>query len=283
VRLADLGGLVKPPQTLLLMFTAYCAYLAAGGRSLPDLAVLTAAEGLAISGTTAANMYLERDIDSVMPRTSRRPIPSGAVPPGAAAALAASAFLAALAISSAWSRPLALTILVGFLSDILVYTNIAKRATPNSVALGGIAGAMPALGGWALARGFTAAGLVLSAVVLAWIPMHIWFIATYYLEDYRLAGIPMMPVIRGQSEAAAYAEGAIAAMPALSWAYFALTRRGLLAAAAASALSALAIRSVEGFRRSPSRDAARAIFKMASPLLAVIFLLEALEGALGIP
>ncbi len=278
-----LVGLFKPSQTLLLMATAYCSYLAAGGRSPLDLAVLTASEALAISGTTAANMYLERDIDAVMPRTSGRPLPSGSISSQAALALATSMFLASIAISSLRSSALTLTILVGFLSDILIYTNIVKRLTPYSVVLGGIAGAMPSLGGWVLARGFTPAGFLLAATVLAWIPMHIWFIASYYADDYALAGIPMMPVVKGPSEAARYAEYSTAAMPAMTWAYFALARRGLIAAIASTAMAALAIRRMEDFRRSPSRDRARGVFKMASPLIAVIFLLEALEGALSLP
>ncbi|MGC8969983.1 MAG: heme o synthase [Conexivisphaera sp.] len=283
MRSRDLLELIKPPQTLLLLVTSYCAYLAAGGRSPLDLAVLTVAEALAISGTTAANMYLERDIDALMPRTSRRPLPSGSVPPGAAVALAAASFLASLAVSSLWSRGLTLTILVGFLSDVLIYTEIVKRVTPYNVILGGIAGAMPALGGWALARGLTPAGLLLAAIVLAWIPMHIWFIATYYADDYRLAGIPMMPVVRGPSEAARYTEYSTLAIPALAWAYWAAARRGIVAALVASALAALAVRRAEEFRRSPTRDAARAMFKLASPMIAVVFVLEAIEGILGIP
>jgi protoheme IX farnesyltransferase len=283
VRSSAVAELVKPSQTLLLMVTAYCSYLAAGGRSPLDLVILTVSEVLAISGTTAANMYLERDIDALMPRTSRRPLPSGSISPGSAVALASSMFLVSVIISSIWSGALTLTILVGFLSDILVYTNIVKRMTPYSVVLGGIAGAMPALGGWVLARGFTPAGFLLAAVVLAWIPMHIWFIATYYADDYALAGIPMMPVIRGPSEAARYTEYSTASIPALAWAYYAITRRGLLAAVVATALAALALRRAEDFRRSPTRDAAREMFKMASPLIAVVFVLEALEGVLGIP
>ena len=218
MRSSAVAELVKPSQTLLLMVTAYCSYLAAGGRSPLDLVVLTVSEVLAISGTTAANMYLERDIDALMPRTSRRPLPSGSISPGSAVALASSMFLVSVIISSMWSGALTLTILVGFLSDILVYTNIVKRMTPYSVVLGGIAGAMPALGGWVLAR-----------------------------------------------------------------AYYAITRRGLLAAVVATALAALALRRAEDFRRSPTRDAAREMFKMASPLIAVVFVLEALEGVLGIP
>ena len=283
MRPGDIAGLIKPSQTLLLMVTAYCSYLAAGGRSPLDVVVLTAAEALAISGTTAANMYLERDIDALMPRTSRRPLPSGSVSPAAAVAISTSMFLASVVVASLRSGALALTILVGFLSDILVYTDIVKRVTPYSVVLGGIAGAMPALGGWALAEGFTPGGILLSAVVLAWIPMHIWFIATYYLDDYRMAAVPMLPVIRGPSYAARYTEYSTAAIPALAWAYYAIEHRGVLAAIVATVLAAVAVKRAEDFRRTPSRDAALGMFKMASPLIAVVFVLEAIEGLLGLP
>ncbi len=208
MRSSAVAELVKPSQTLLLMVTAYCSYLAAGGRSPLDLVVLTVSEVLAISGTTAANMYLERDIDALMPRTSRRPLPSGSISPGSAVALASSMFLVSVIISSMWSGALTLTILVGFLSDILVYTNIVKRMTPYSVVLGGIAGAMPAL---------------------------------------------VKELMNDRSYAASLGEE--------------LTGNG----------------RAEDFRRSPTRDAAREMFKMASPLIAVVFVLEALEGVLGIP
>ena len=133
----------------------FCSYLIAGGRSLEALVIGGLAEFLAIAGTTAMNMYLEVDIDSLMPRTSRRPLPSGALQPTVALYFAALSFLAGVLLSHAISPLLTLTILIGFFSDILVYTNIAKRTTPMNILLGGsldrcrlkAVGCWPAAGG----------------------------------------------------------------------------------------------------------------------------------------
>ncbi len=275
--------LTKPKQTALLMVTMYGAYLAAGGLSPIDIVILSAADFLAIAGTTAMNMYLEFDIDAIMPRTSGRPLPSGHVSMGSALLFSSSLFLAGLFLASLFSKPLAFTILIGFLADILVYTDIVKRRTPYNILLGGVAGGMPALGGWAMARGSIGlSGLLLAAVVMAWIPMHIWFIASYFYDDYRLAGIPMLPVISGPARASRATEISLAIMSALTWTYLALESRGLIAALATTMISVVAMKKIEDFRRNPGRETARSMFKLASPVVAVVFLLEAVEGVFGL-
>ncbi|MET1101281.1 MAG: heme o synthase, partial [Pyrodictiaceae archaeon] len=210
--------LVKPRQTLLLLVTMYGAYFAAGGRDLATLLWMSIAGFLSIAGTTAMNMVLERDIDSLMPRTASRPIPAGLVKPASAASFSVATYTLGALVGTMVNPVFTLTILLGYFFDILIYTNLVKRSTPLNIVLGGVAGGMPALGGWAAARGaIELGGSLLSLLVMAWIPMHIWFIATYFLEDYRKAGVPMAPVVLGPVRAAYLTEASTIIMIVISW------------------------------------------------------------------
>ncbi|KSW12263.1 hypothetical protein CF15_05800 [Pyrodictium occultum] len=152
---------------------------------------------ISIAAVTALNMYFDRDIDAAMPRTKDRPLAAGRMNPrsvlaGSSILLAASLVIAALHINVYYS----VAILIGFLFDIVAYTILLKRKTPLSIIAGAIAGGAPALGGWAAATGvIDVNGLLLSLLVVAWVPAHIWFLATFYREDYRKANVPMLPVI----------------------------------------------------------------------------------------
>lgn len=278
--LTDLLRITKPRQTLLLLTTMLCSYLIAGGRSLEALVIGGLAEFLAIAGTTAMNMYLEVDIDSLMPRTSRRPLPSGALQPTVALYFAALSFLAGVLLSHAISPLLTLTILIGFFSDILVYTNIAKRTTPVNILLGGVAGSMPALGGWVLASGWGAGGVILALIVMAWIPMHIWFLAIYFEDDYRSAGVPMLPVVAGPVKTSTIVEASLVVLALLTWALYLAEGVGLSAAIASTILTASSIRTIESFKKTLDKRVAKSLFKTGSPLLAVVFVLAALESLL---
>lgn len=278
--LTDLLRITKPRQTLLLLTTMFCSYLIAGGRSLEALVIGGLAEFLAIAGTTAMNMYLEVDIDSLMPRTSRRPLPSGALQPTVALYFAALSFLAGVLLSHAISPLLTLTILIGFFSDILVYTNIAKRTTPMNILLGGVAGSMPALGGWVLASGWGAGGVILALIVMAWIPMHIWFLAIYFEDDYRSAGVPMLPVVAGPVKTSTIVEASLVVLALLTWALYLVEGVGLSAAIASTILTASSIRTIESFKKTLDKRVAKSLFKTGSPLLAAVFVLAALESLL---
>lgn len=274
--------LVKPRQTLLLLVTMYGAYFAAGGRDLATLLWMSIAGFLSIAGTTAMNMVLERDIDSLMPRTASRPIPAGLVKPASAASFSVATYTLGALVGTMVNPVFTLTILLGYFFDILIYTNLVKRSTPLNIVLGGVAGGMPALGGWAAARGaIELGGSLLSLLVMAWIPMHIWFIATYFLEDYRKAGVPMAPVVLGPVRAAYLTEASTIIMIVISWLFVVLEGYGLLAAITALILGALSVKNIRAFRRKPTREHAYSMFKFASPLLASIFTVLALEAQLG--
>jgi protoheme IX farnesyltransferase len=223
---ALVGGLVKVKQTLLLVFTAYAAYVAGGGLSKGILRQLelVAISFTAVASVTAINMYFDRDIDAVMKRTRSRPLASGRIRPGyalaASLALLVASIIAGYRVFNIWYS---IGIMVGFVFDIFAYTLLLKRRSPVNIVAGAVAGGAPALGGWAAATGgIDAAALLFSLIVAAWVPAHIWFLATFYRDDYERAGVPMLPVVADPS-----AVGAAIAIAAMATGY-AIAALGLM-------------------------------------------------------
>ncbi len=274
-KIKDLMIMTKPMQLMLLSVTMYGAYLASTRYlSLKTLMLLTLTAIGAIGGVTALNMYLETDIDSIMERTKKRPLVRKSLTKGEA--LLGISILIVIGLISAMliNKYVALSVLIGLYSDIIMYTEIAKRRTVTNILLGGIAGGMPALGGWAAGRGtFDLAGTLLSAIVMAWIPMHIWFISYYYKEDYARAGIPMAPVVLSVKDVASLIKLSLAVMAGLSWGFLVLRGYGFLSAFVTSALVVLSIKKVNEWERNPTKEMAREMFKFASPVIATVFLL----------
>lgn len=145
--------------------------------------------------------------------------------------------------------------------------------------LGGLAGAMPAIGGWAYARGgYDLGSLLVGLLVLTWIPMHIWFIAIYYYDDYRLAGIPMLPVAKGMDKAVNYIVVSLLVFLTSTWSIYLTQGYGLATAITATFMILNATRSALHFKKSLSKESARRLFKAASHLLATVFILLSLEA-----
>jgi protoheme IX farnesyltransferase len=203
----DYVTLTKPRIMSLLLLTGGAgAFVGAGG--LPSLGVFVATMvglALACGGASALNHYLDRDIDKLMgSRTARRPVASGRVPAGRALefGLALSAFSFVL-LDSLVNLPTALLALAGNLFYVLVYTRWLKRTTAQNIVIGGAAGAVPPLVGYASASGHLGwAALVMFVVVFVWTPPHFWALALMIKEHYARAGVPMLPVTRGDRETA---------------------------------------------------------------------------------
>ncbi|MDR7544565.1 MAG: heme o synthase [Armatimonadota bacterium] len=201
---ADYVALTKPRIVVLLLLTTIAAMVvAAGGPVTWALAVYTLLGGaLAAGAANAINCYWDRDIDAVMLRTRKRPIPARRIAPRRAlafgAALAAGSVLV-LGLAVNWlSASLAFA---GIAYYVVVYTMWLKRATAQNIVIGGAAGAIPPLVGWAAVRGdVDLAALVLFAIVFLWTPPHFWALALNRSEEYRAARIPMLPVVRGTGE-----------------------------------------------------------------------------------
>ncbi len=199
---ADYVEMTKPKVQSLLLFTTVTTMLIAGDPSIGLIAVTCLGGYLSAGGAGAVNHWYDRDIDLAMARTSDRPVASGRVAPNAALAyglvLAASAVvLLALAVN-----PLAAALsFSGFLGYTLVYTMWLKRSTPQNIVIGGAAGAVPPLVGWAAATGSLSwTAVYLFAIVFYWTPPHFWALSLLMKDEYAKVGVPMLPVVRGEKE-----------------------------------------------------------------------------------
>jgi protoheme IX farnesyltransferase len=199
----DYVAILKPRVMSLVVFTGLVGLVVAPGHLHPVLslvAVLCIAIGAGASG--AINMWWERDIDAVMRRTAGRPLPSGRMLPGEAlgfgTVLAVGAVvLMGLAVNRVAAELLALTIAF----YVFVYTIWLKRRTPQNIVIGGAAGALPPMIGWAAATGQVGWGAVaLFAIIFFWTPPHFWALSLYRADDYAAAGVPMLPVVAGPRE-----------------------------------------------------------------------------------
>jgi protoheme IX farnesyltransferase len=200
--LRDYLTLTKPKVQSLLLFTTVTTMYAAGDPS-PGLVLLTCLGGaLSAGGAGAINHAIDRDIDRTMARTAERPVAAGRISPQAAIAfgalLGASSFLLlALAVN-----PLAAALsLSGLLGYVFVYTLWLKRSTPQNIVIGGAAGAVPPLVAWAAVTGeLSGMAFYLFAIVFFWTPPHFWALSLLMKDEYARAGVPMLPVVRGEAE-----------------------------------------------------------------------------------
>ena len=199
---SDYVEMTKPKVQSLLLFTTVSAMLIAGDPSLSLIALTCLGGYLSAGGAGAVNHWYDRDIDASMRRTADRPVASGRVAPGAALAYGIALAALAFAVLAIGVNPLAAALsLSGFLGYTLVYTMWLKRSTPQNIVIGGAAGAVPPLVGWAAVTGglgWTA--LYLFAIVFYWTPPHFWALSLLMKDDYAKAGVPMLPVVRGERE-----------------------------------------------------------------------------------
>jgi protoheme IX farnesyltransferase len=201
-RLADFVALAKPRVMLLAVFTAVVGLTIAPGNLDPlhaSIAVVAIAAGAGAAGIL--NMWYDADIDAVMTRTARRPIPRGTISPAEALAcglvLACGAIVAlAVALNIQAAALLAFTIFF----YVAVYTMWLKRATPQNIVIGGAAGALPPVIGWAAATGeIGLEPLILFLIIFLWTPPHFWALSLNRAAEYARAGVPMLPVVAGRT------------------------------------------------------------------------------------
>ncbi|GAA0568555.1 heme o synthase [Craurococcus roseus] len=196
----DWIALLKPRVMYLVVFAGLIGLLLAPGSLHPAL-VATAILCIALGagGAGAINMWYDRDIDAVMRRTARRPVPAGRIEPGAAlgfgiALSVASVLILGLATNAVAAASLAFSIAF----YVFVYTIWLKRRTPQNIVIGGAAGAFPPIVGWASVTGdITLEPLVLFAIIFMWTPPHFWALSLWAHADYERAGVPMLPVVSG--------------------------------------------------------------------------------------
>lgn len=199
---SDYVALLKPRVMSLVIFTAFVGLMLAPGSLHPVLgavAILCIAIGAGASG--ALNMWYDADIDAIMSRTQKRPIPAGKITRDEALA-----FGVTLAIGSVVTLGLLVNWFAGaFLAFtiffyVIVYTMWLKRSTPQNIVIGGAAGAFPPMVGWASVTGSVSLeSFVLFLIIFMWTPPHFWALALFKSGDYRAAGVPMLPVVAGET------------------------------------------------------------------------------------
>jgi protoheme IX farnesyltransferase len=212
-------------------------------------------------------------------RTKGRPVASDRVPPSRALefGLALSA-LSFVLLASLVNVLTALLALAGNLFYVFVYTRWLKRSTPQNIVIGGAAGAMPPLVGWAAATGnLTVPALALFAIVFLWTPPHFWALALLIKENYAAARIPMLPVVRGDRETVRQILGYTVVLIAATFLPVALGTLGLLYVVAAAALGAVFLWLAWRLRRDPSRRRAAVLFHYSLLYLALLFVAMALD------
>jgi protoheme IX farnesyltransferase len=201
-RVRDYVTLTKPRIMSLLVLTSVCAMVAASGGdpSGVGLLALTVGGALACGGASALNHVLDRDIDRLMgPRTASRPVAAGRISAARATAFGLALSALAFVVLAAGTNLLAAVLsLSGGAFYVVVYTLILKRSTAQNIVIGGAAGAMPPLAGWAAANGRLSLGaLFLFLIVLLWTPPHFWALALLLAPHYEAARVPMLPVVKG--------------------------------------------------------------------------------------
>jgi protoheme IX farnesyltransferase len=200
--ISDYLEMTKPKVQSLLIFTTVTTMYVAGDPSL-GLVLLTCLGGaLSAGGAGAINHALDKDIDSVMKRTADRPVASGRVSVRAAIVYGVLLGCASFALLSLTVNPLAAVLAMsGFLGYVLVYTMWLKRTTPQNIVIGGAAGAVPPLVAWAaVTGGLAGTPIYLFAIVFFWTPPHFWSLSLLMKDEYARAGVPMLPVVRGEAE-----------------------------------------------------------------------------------
>ena len=198
----DYLTLTKPKVQSLLLFTTVTTMYVAGDPSL-SLILLTCLGGaLSAGGAGAINHAVDRDIDRTMARTADRPVAAGRISPQAAIAFGIVLATASFLLLSLTVNPLAATLsLSGFAGYVGVYTLWLKRRTPQNIVIGGAAGAVPPLVAWAaVTGGLDGMAFYMFAIVFFWTPPHFWALSLLMKDEYAKAGIPMLPVVRGEQE-----------------------------------------------------------------------------------
>jgi protoheme IX farnesyltransferase len=284
---SDLVALTKPAIMSLLLLTALGGmFLAARGVPPFDLLAATLVGGAAASGgASALNHYFDRDIDELMRRTRRRPLPSQRVPKEWAVGLGIALNIVAFAVLAIYANVLAATLaIVGTLFYIFVYTIWLKRSTVQNIVIGGAAGAIPPLVGWAAVTGSLDLGAwLLFAIVFFWTPAHFWALALLIRDDYARAGVPMLPVVQGERATAWNILLYAASLIPLSLLLFVTGGLGLVYLVAALALGLVfvgwAIRLLRA-AASRRRAIARGLYVYSLLYLALLFVAIMVDSSL---
>ena len=259
---------------LLLVTTVPAMVVAAGAWPSTWLVIATLIGGtLSAGGANAINCYIDRDIDQVMPRTKRRPLPMHHIAPRDA--LVYGCALGAIGAAWLWVtvNPLAATLsTAALLFYVFVYTLGMKRSTPQNIVIGGAAGAMPVLVGWAaITNSVELPALVLFGIVFYWTPPHFWALAMRYEKEYAAAHVPMMPVVYGKAETTRHILLYSFMQLAMCLAFFSVAKMGPIYLGAAVVLNAIFIAWAVRLYKDPTPKRAWGLFRYSIYFLGLLF------------
>jgi protoheme IX farnesyltransferase len=268
-------ALTKPRIIELLLVTTFPAMVVAA-NGLPGfwLTIATLVGGsLAAAGANTINCYIDRDIDAIMRRTHRRPIPAGLISPERALAFGIGLSIVSFTLLTLTVNLLtACLALSAILFYVFVYTIWLKRWTVENIVIGGAAGAVPPLCGWAAVTGsLDAAPLIMFAIIFLWTPPHFWALAISYTNDYAQAGVPMLPVTRGAREARRRSFVYAVVTVAVSLSLYLTGDVGLIYLALAGGFGLAFVWMAGKQLRLASNRAAAALFHYSTTYLAIVF------------
>ena len=283
--LRDYVALTKPRIILLLLITAVGSmFLATGGWPDPFTTALVLISGyLASGGANALNHGLEDDLDQKMRRTRRRPVASGRISTTQAFVFGTVLNLAAFAVLAAFVNVLSGALaLSGTVIYVFVYTKALKRTTPQNIVIGGAAGAVPPLVGWAAVTGTVELpAIYLFAIIFLWTPPHFWALALLIKDDYARAGIPMLPVVSTLAVTKRQILIYTVVLVALSVSFAATGAVGLIYLVGASVLGAGFIIGAVRLARGEGIEGAKALYLFSLSYLGLLFVVVAVDSVLG--
>ncbi len=274
-RLLGYGQLAKPRVVLLLLLTTVCAVVVAGGLRVPLwlLAATVVGGALSAGGANAVNCVLDRDVDAVMCRTRTRPLVVGRLLPAPALVFGVGLGLVAFGLLSALANLLAATLAaLGYLFYVVVYSVWLKRWTHQNIVIGGAAGAIPPLVGWAAVTDrLDPLALWMSLVIFLWTPPHFWALALVRREEYARAQIPMLPVVRGEERTRREILVYCGLLVPCTLGAVLLGQGGFVYLAGAGILGGLLLRTAWRLYREGTVAAAWSLFKFTNAYLALLF------------
>ena len=270
---SDYAEMTKPKVQSLLLFTTIATMYVAGDPSLGLVALTCLGGALSAGGAGAINHALDRDIDVMMKRTADRPVASGRVSPAAAIVFGVLLGCASFALLALTVNPLAAVLsMAGLLGYVLVYTLWLKRSTPQNIVIGGAAGAVPPLVAWAAVTGeLSGTALYLFAVVFFWTPPHFWSLSLLMKDDYERAGVPMLPVVRGERETRRQILLYTVLLYAVTQLPFCAGAFGVLYLACSVVLGAIFMGGAVLLSRRPERRTALRLYLFSLAYLALLF------------
>jgi heme o synthase len=284
----------KPRIVVVLIITAIASLLAATRfDSTPAVAwdvsawnigFLTIAGALASMGASALNHYYDRDIDRMMQRTAKRPIPGGRVSANNVFAYGFALCTLSIVIAFFTLNPVATAMIaVGIFFYVIIYTAWLKRSNASNIVIGGFAGSAASMAGWATATGsIDLLGFLVGWLVFMWTPPHFWCLAIRAREEYASVNVPMLPVLIGNQRTASYIllNTAILLPYSLALAFFGL---GLLYTAVAAVSGSLMLAYHYKLTKNPTPEFAWKAYKVTAPYLVVIFIALALDALFYYP